>query len=507
MSRKLLSAGTILNRYRIERILGEGGFGVTYLAIEPVQQHYVAIKEYFPKRLANREGGITIVPNRLVEDQRVFKWGLKRFLDEARVLARLDHPSIIKVQKYFELHGTAYLVMDYCHGKPLDKFIAEGKGVSPRRVFQIYTTLLNALEYVHQQGIIHADLKPSNVFVRSDGVPVLLDFGSARQEMLRMAVGQVSDGYSPPEFYETSENIGPWSDIYGLGATFYRLITGSKVPLATDRVKLDTYFPAAKNIIGGYSGKFLELIDSSLKLKIAERPQSIVSIKRLLPDILSFSSRSSSDNDSGSEQYRSEYSNLPLFNWKFVLIGFFVLIAASLIFYEFNYRSVEITVLKSDTKILPIQIEESPALVPESPALISKGTAPLSLENSTFKQELLNLSKVSSSFEISWYSLPKSEQTDRSLRYIFSEIHKQLIAAEEGKDISYNKNSGEWIYKNISLGEIKKLSFSGSDTKCTISTLGPSGGTCSRFNNVFKCQFNDLPERYTYLCLSSVSLK
>ncbi len=266
MSRKLLPAGTILNRYRIESIIGEGGFGVTYLAMEPVKQSYVAIKEYFPKRFANRQGGSTIVPNRSIEDQRVFKWGLKRFLDEAKVLARLDHPSIIKVQRYFELHGTAYLVMDYCDGKPLDKYVDEGTGVSSRRIFQIFTALINALEHVHQQGIIHGDLKPSNILVRSDGTPVLLDFGSARQEMLRMAVGQVSDGYSPPEFYGTSDKIGPWSDIYGLAATFYRLITGVKVPVATDRTSSDSYTSASTLITDGYSAKFLELIDNSLNL-------------------------------------------------------------------------------------------------------------------------------------------------------------------------------------------------------------------------------------------------
>jgi hypothetical protein len=312
-----------------------------------------------------------------------------------------------------------------------------------------------------------------------------------------MAVGQVSDGYSPPEFYETSENIGPWSDIYGLGATFYRLITGFKVPLATDRVKLDTYSPAAKFINGGYSGKFLELIDSSLKLKIAERPQSIVSIKRLLPDSLSFSSRSGSDQDLGSEQYRPERSNLLQFNWKFVLIGVAVLISFSLIYYGFKHRSAEDTVLKSDTKVSPIQIEESPALVPESPAKPpSKSTVPLSLENSTFQQELLYLSKVSSSMDISWQTIPKNEQTERSLKYVLSEILNQLITAEESKDYIYIKSSDVFVYKNISLSEIKKITFSGYESKCTITAVGPPAGTCRKFNKGFQCQFIDIDRKW-----------
>ena len=289
MSRKILTSGSILNRYRIENIIGAGGFGVTYLAMEPVQETYVAIKEYFPKRFASRKGGNTVIPNNSIEDQRIFKWGLKRFLDEAKVLARLDHPNIVKVQRYFELHGTAYLVMEYCDGKSLDNFVEDGALVSPRRVFQIYESLINALEHVHQQGIIHGDLKPSNILVRPDGTPVLLDFGSARQEMLRMVVGQVTDGYSPPEFYGTLDKIGPWSDIYGLAATFYRLITGIKVPAATDRAKSDSYTPVSTLIADGYSIKFLKLIDDSLKLATSDRPQSIASLKHLLPDSSNFS--------------------------------------------------------------------------------------------------------------------------------------------------------------------------------------------------------------------------
>lgn len=506
MSRKLLPAGTILNRYRIESIIGEGGFGVTYLAMEPVKQSYVAIKEYFPKRFANRQGGSTIVPNRSIEDQRVFKWGLKRFLDEAKVLARLDHPSIIKVQRYFELHGTAYLVMDYCDGKPLDKYVDEGTGVSPRRIFQIYTALINALEHVHQQGIIHGDLKPSNILVRSDGTPVLLDFGSARQEMLRMAVGQVSDGYSPPEFYGTSDKIGPWSDIYGLAATFYRLITGVKVPVATDRTSSDSYTSASTLITDGYSAKFLELIDNSLKLATSERPQSIASLRRLLPDSANLSNRYKAFKDLRGEQSRVEYVSSPTFNWKPAAIALGIIILFWGGFAVLNPTSEESREAEPASKVSPIQIEESPAFT-ESPVTTSKSASPTPVTNPALQQALTYLSKVSSSSDISWYSIPQTEQAVRSFRYVMSEIHKQFDSAEERKAITYNKNNDELLIKNFSLGDIKTLGFTATDAKCNNGPIGPAAGSCRRFGKDFKCQFIDLPVKYENTCLSSFSFQ
>lgn len=505
MSRKLLPAGTILNRYRIDSIIGEGGFGVTYLALEPVQQSYVAIKEYFPKRFANRQTSNTIVPNRAVEDQRVFKWGLKRFLDEAKVLARLDHPNIIKVQRYFEMHGTAYLVMDFCDGKPLDKYVDDGNGVSPRRIFQIYTSLINALEHVHQHSIIHGDLKPSNVLVRTDGTPVLLDFGSARQEMLRMAVGQVSDGYSPPEFYGTSDKIGPWSDIYGLGATFYKLIRGVKVPVATDRSKSDSYIPATNSITEGYSAKFLELIDSSLRLSTSERPQSISALKRLLPDSANFSNRFKVTKDLRGEVPKLNYSSSSNFNWKTagILLCILAIFFGGFVFFNRQWGEPQEV---ETTKVLPIVIEEQP-LGDATPAATPKNSAASPAGNVALQQALSYLAIVSASAEISWYSIPQTELAVRSFKLVMSDIDKKFDSAFDRKAYTYSESSKDYLFKDFMISDIKSLGFTATDAKCNNGPIGPVAGSCRKFGRDFKCRFIELTVKYEHICLSSFSLQ
>lgn len=504
MSRKLLPAGTILNRYRIEAILGEGGFGVTYLAMEPVQQIYVAIKEYFPKSFANRQTGNTIVPNRAIEDQRVFKWGLKRFLEEAKVLARLDHPNIIKVQRYFEMHGTAYLVMEFCDGKPLDKFVADTSGASPRRIFQIYTSLMNALEHVHLHGIIHGDLKPSNILVRTDGTPVLLDFGSARQEMLRLGVGQVSDGYSPPEFYGTSDQIGPWSDIYGLGATFYKLITGVKVPAAIDRSKSDLYIPASNSIADGYSVKFFELIDSSLRMSTSERPQSIAALKRLLPDSGNFSNRYNIGHDLRREVPSLDHSSLSELTWKPAAVVFGILVLITLVI-TFQNRPAEEILVSESQKVSPILIEEQ-ASVAESQVSIDNSPTNASNRSADFQQALSYLEKVSTSTDISLYSIPQTDFAVRSFRFAMSEIDKKFELAIDRKNYIYYENSREYLFKDFSLWNIKSLEFKATDAKCTYGPIGPVAGTCKKAGRDFKCRMVDLSVKYEHICLSSFSL-
>lgn len=506
MSRKLLPAGTILNRYRIESIIGEGGFGVTYLAMEPVHQVYVAIKEYFPKRFANRQTGNTIAPNRTVEDQRVFRWGLKRFLDEAKVLARLDHPNIIKVQRYFEMHGTAYLVMEYCDGKPLDKFVDDGNGVSPRKIFQIYTSLINALEHVHKHGIIHGDLKPSNVLVRTDGTPVLLDFGSARQEMLRMAVGQVSDGYSPPEFYGTSDKVGPWSDIYGLGATFYKLITGMKVPVATDRSKSDNYILASNSIADGYSAKFLEVIDSSLSLSPTERPQSISALKRLLPDSGNFNNRYKMTKDLRGEVRKVAYpTSSSTFNWK---TGAIVLSIVVLFYggFAFLYRPAEESREVEAPKVSPIVIEDQP-VVAETLVVTPKNVVPSPTGGPVLREALIYLARVSTSPEISWYSIPKTDSAVRSFKFVMSEIDKKFDSAFDQKTYTRSENGKEYLFKDFSLSGIKSLGFTATDSECNHGPIGPVVGSCKISGRDFKCQFIDFSVKYEHICLSTFSLQ
>ena len=178
--RKILSNGYLLDNYRIEKVLGQGGFGITYLAYDLELQKYVAIKEYFPKDFSVRNENNTITA---VNSQRdVFLIGLKSFVDEAMILAKLDHPNVIKVIKYFEKLRTAYLVMEYCDGNSLN-FILKNQKINPKLLLRWFASLLDGLEYLHKYKIIHGDIKPSNIFISSDGRPVLLDFGSAKQSL------------------------------------------------------------------------------------------------------------------------------------------------------------------------------------------------------------------------------------------------------------------------------------------------------------------------------------
>lgn len=505
MSRKLLSTGTILNRYRIEGILGEGGFGVTYLALEPLQQKYVAIKEYFPKRFASRQRGNTITPNRTLEDQNVFKWGLKRFLDEARVLARLNHPNIVAVKRYFELHGTAYLVMEYCEGKALDKFVEDGGRVSPRRIFQIYIALINALEHVHQHGIIHGDLKPSNILVRSDGTPVLLDFGSARQELLRMSVGQVSDGYSPPEFYANSGTVGPWSDIYGLGATFYKLITGGKVPIATDRAVSDTYVSSTELVKDGYSFKFLELIDNSLQLKASERPQTISSLRQVLPDRTSFSNHNKVIKDLRGKTQVLENPRLFVLNWNFLAAFTFCLLVLGAITFSFRNQPLQEIRKSEEPTVSPILIEEK-QMVTEIPSTISK-TVQSQAASLEFRQALAYLSKVSTSTEISLQSIPPTDIAMDSFTFVIDEIKGQINSALESKD--YKKVSGVYNFKKLYFFDVKSITYRATNSKCNSKAIGPFDPvavTCQKIGSDFNCRELVLAGSYENFCIASFSL-
>jgi serine/threonine protein kinase len=383
--------------------------------------------------------------------------------------------------------------------------VEDGALVSPRRVFQIYESLINALEHVHQQGIIHGDLKPSNILVRPDGTPVLLDFGSARQEMLRMVVGQVTDGYSPPEFYGTPDKIGPWSDIYGLAATFYRLITGIKVPVATDRAKSDSYTPVSTLIADGYSIKFLELIDNSLKLATSDRPQSITSLKHLLPDNSNFSNGHTNDKDIHPGPFKPPESK---FNWKHIAI---VLVIVAWFWGGFallNYSSENLSEVEKSVKVspIPIPVDES-VVIAESTSPSNKTVIPLPEVNPEFQQALSYLSKASTSLEISWYSLPQSEKAERSFIYVIRHIQNQISSAFDRKAVSENKTKDELFYRNLQLGDIKTFTYTATDEECNNNPIGPVFASCRKFGQDFKCRVVNLEMNYENICLSAFSVQ
>jgi hypothetical protein len=274
-----------LHWYSVQRVLGIGGFGITYLARDMNLERLVAIKEYVPGQLAARaaDRGIQPLSGEHAED---FQWGLRRFIDEARTLTRFEHPNVVRVLNVFEMHGTAYMVMTYETGESLQQVLKRERMLSEARLVRLLVPLLSGLELIHSRGFVHRDIKPANIFIREDGSPVLLDFGSARQTRghsdPQTLTTLVSPGYAPIEQYTSkSDRQGPWTDIYGMGATLYRAVSGSAPSSATDRSAQimqgmkDDLPPLSAVAAGRYSPKFLAAVDHALAFRIEDRPQSI----------------------------------------------------------------------------------------------------------------------------------------------------------------------------------------------------------------------------------------
>jgi len=215
--------------YQIKDILGQGGFGITYLARDTNLDIDVAIKEYLPIELAVREIDSSVHP--VTEDRSTqFSWGLERFITEARTLARLKHPNIVSVFSVFEKNNTGYMVMAYEKGESLHKKIQGKKTLSETELLNIIPQILDGLRYIHAKGFIHRDIKPDNIIISDNSIPILIDFGSARQslgEKTKTITAVVSPCYSPFEQYVSQKlKQGPWTDVYGLAATLYRACVG-----------------------------------------------------------------------------------------------------------------------------------------------------------------------------------------------------------------------------------------------------------------------------------------
>ena len=281
--RNALPAGYRLENFRLESVLGHGGFGITYRAVDEDLQQAVAIKEYLPREVALRDRDSTVVPVS-ESDRETFEWGLERFLDEARTLARFRHPNIVGVRRFLRANGTAYLVMDFCEGESLENVLVRQNTLSPAQIELLLDPLLGALESLHASGVTHRDIKPGNIYLRDDGSPVLLDFGAARQALAqhsRSVTAMATPGYAAFEQYSTKGKQGPWTDIYGLGATLYRCVTGQRPPDASDRMLGDELVPTTEVASDCYPRPLLQQIDAALKLRPQDRPQSITAWRRL----------------------------------------------------------------------------------------------------------------------------------------------------------------------------------------------------------------------------------
>jgi serine/threonine protein kinase/HAMP domain-containing protein len=272
-----LAPGFMLFEYRIDAVLGQGGFGITYLATDVNLNARVAIKEYLPADYAQRASDKSVSP-RWPEDRDFYQSGLDSFLVEARTLASFRHPNIVRVARFFEANRTAYMVLEYERGKPLKRWWPGRKEMREGELLGLIQPLLDGLAAVHVAGYLHRDIKPDNIYVRKeDGSLVLLDFGAAR-----LAIGAsgsqgdvVTPGYAPPEQYDGGAQ-GPWTDLYALAATLYWMVSGAKPPAAPARRSgAEPMVPAAVVGRGRYGDEFLRAIDWALELDPSARPRDV----------------------------------------------------------------------------------------------------------------------------------------------------------------------------------------------------------------------------------------
>jgi serine/threonine protein kinase len=280
-SNKALPAGTIIREWRLEDVLGVGGFGIVYKGRGIYFGELVAIKEYFPSSISERDAEDTVVP--IGSDvEEVHALGLKKFVEEAKLLWNLStptrHPNIVSVRSLFEVHGTAYMVMDFEDGVSLSRLLKEGRRFNERSLWNIIKPVAEGLDRAHRVGVLHRDIKPPNILITDDNRPVLIDFGSARFEAAEATSTSVTfhtPPYAAVEQYVKTYPQGPWTDVYALAVVLYECVTGEKPPEVLERLHGGLGTPLAEGTWPGFGKRFLQAIDAGMTIRPTERPQSI----------------------------------------------------------------------------------------------------------------------------------------------------------------------------------------------------------------------------------------
>ncbi|TFW26032.1 serine/threonine protein kinase [Duganella callida] len=281
-----LPDGLEIAGYRIVKKIASGGFSIVYLAYDP-EGVAVAIKEYLPSSLALRQPG-ELVPVVSRANLPIFRIGLKCFFEEGRALARIAHPNVVSVLNFFRAHETVYMVMAYESGHSLQEHIqgqrAKGSKVGEAFIRTIFTQVVKGLREVHANKLLHLDLKPANIYLRTDGTPMLLDFGAARQTInsdMPTLTPMYTPGFAPPELYAKS-GLGPWTDIYSIGASMFACMVGSPPQPADQRKTEDKMAGHFDKLQGQYSPELVQLVRWCLAVEPLDRPQSLFAVQKVL---------------------------------------------------------------------------------------------------------------------------------------------------------------------------------------------------------------------------------
>ena len=280
-----LPSGSVLQHYTIHKTLNAGGFGIVYLAVEHDSDVLVVIKEYLPTRIACRDdnGRVMLLKSEYMER---FNEGRKLFIHEHNAVKRLNHPAIVHARHFFEANNTLYMVMDFAPGENLQAVIRKHNGgLTENFLLTVFPPLLEGLRQVHNLSMLHLDIKPGNIHIQPGGLPVLLDFGAVhRTDMSRQFQPKsvITPGFSPVEQYEHKGYIGPWTDIYAVGATIRSCIEGAAPPDAKQRREHDTMRPATMAFKRKYSQPLLKAIDWAMELDPTLRPQKIDQLLQVL---------------------------------------------------------------------------------------------------------------------------------------------------------------------------------------------------------------------------------
>ena len=284
-----LPPDTVIGGYRVVRKISAGGFGVVYLAVDKEGQQ-VAVKEYLPSALTMRDAG-ALVPQVAPEKLSLYRLGLKSFFEEGRSLAQISHPSVVSVLNFFRQNETVYMVMNYLEGATLQDFIVTARDLKKQKVFRestirsLFDEILRGLRIVHQHKMLHLDLKPANIFITDDNKAVMLDFGAAREVLNKegnFTRPMYTPGFAAPEMYRRDSTMGPWTDIYAIGACIYSCMQGYPPNDAPQRLEKDRLALSLSRLRNVYSDNLIEVVEWCMSLDPLSRPQSVFALQKEL---------------------------------------------------------------------------------------------------------------------------------------------------------------------------------------------------------------------------------